>query len=310
MYELSDLEILSLYDTNIPRGLPPEIGRLEKLRAIDLGYNSSSARWDPALFRIPTLEVVLGLGGDEPPPDLFARPARPLRILDMGSWRQPGPKAARELRLEAAIYPDGFLTSDDMARMPLRFLWTSKATLPEGHPLETLGFDGDELPRWVAGLPALRHLHLSVKRLPDWLPELSGLETLVVHTYRADADALRPLERMRALRRLGLVAKETKHLPLDLSGLDLLELLAIHGPDRWADMPRGIPGLPALRRFFARMVSAGEDAKVNRAVPSAIVDGSMVRQWNPFDLYGALSRPGSAERLLAKFRNEHWLDDF
>ncbi|MFO0642604.1 MAG: hypothetical protein U0183_25460 [Polyangiaceae bacterium] len=267
VYELSDLEILSLYDTNIPRGLPPEIGRLEKLRAIDLGYNSSSARWDPALFRIPTLEVVLGPSADEPPPDLFARPARPLRILDMGSWRQPGPKAARELRLEAAIYPDWLLTSDDIARMPLRFLWTSKLTLPEGNPLETLGFDGDELPRWVAGLPALRHLHLSVKRLPDWLPELSGLETLVVRTYKADADALRPLERMRSLRRLGLFAVDTEELPLDLSGLELLELLAIRGPLRWADMPRGIPGLPALRRFFSSMPTSDEDAKVEAPSP-------------------------------------------
>ena len=220
------------------------------------------------------------------------------------------PKAARELRLEAAIYPDWLLTSDDIARMPLRFLWTTKLTLPAGNPLETLGFNGDELPRWVAGLPALRHLHLSVKRLPDWLPELSGLETLVVHTYRADADALRPLERMRALRRLGLFAFDTIALPLDLSCLERLELLAIYGPLRWADMPRGIPGLPALRRFFSRILTSGEDAKVERAVPSAIVDGNMVRHWNPFDLYGALSRPGSAERLLAKFRNEHWLDDF
>ena len=307
VYELSDLEILSLYDTNIPRGLPPEVERLEKLRAIDLGYNSSSARWDPALFRIPSLETVLGVHGDEPPADLLARP---LRVLDMGSWRRPGPKAARELRLEAAIYPDWFLTSDDIARMPLRFLWTTKLTLPEGNPLETLGFNGDELPRWVTGLPALRHLHLSVKRLPNWLPELSGLETLVVHTYRVDADALRPLEGMRSLRRLGLFATETKALPLDLSELERLELLAVYGPNCWADMPRGIPGLPALRRFFTRMRSANEDAKVARAVPSTIVDGSVIRGWNPFDLYGALSPLGSAERLLAMFRNEHWLDDF
>jgi hypothetical protein len=308
VYELADLEILSLYDTSLPRGLPADIGRLGKLRAIDLGWNSSSATWDPALFRIPSLEVVLGVGGDEPPPDLLARP---LSILDMGAWRRPGPKAARELRLEAAIYPDGLLTSEDVARMPLRFLWTSKIALPEGNPLETLALGGDEPPRWIAGLPALRHLHLSVKRLPDWLPELSGLETLVVHTHRATADALRPLERMSSLRRLGLFAHDTASLPLDLSGLERLELLAIsNGPKRWADMPRGIATLPALRRFFTWMVGgAGENAKAKRDVAATVIDGNVLRLWNPFDLYGALSPPGSAARLLARFRNEHWLDD-
>ncbi|HRG96678.1 MAG TPA: hypothetical protein PLR99_10535 [Polyangiaceae bacterium] len=307
VYELADLEILSLYDTSLPRGLPADIGRLGKLRAIDLGWNSSSATWDPALFRIPSLEVVLGVGGDEPPPDLLARP---LSILDMGAWRRPGPKAARELRLEAAIYPDGLLTSEDVARMPLRFLWTSKIALPEGNPLETLALGGDEPPRWIAGLPALRHLHLSVKRLPDWLPELSGLETLVVHTHRATADALRPLERMSSLRRLGLFAHDTASLPLDLSGLERLELLAIsNGPKRWADMPRGIATLPALRRFFTSMLGAGEDAKAKRDVAATVIDGNVLRLWNPFDLYGALSPPGSAARLLARFRNEHWLDD-
>ena len=307
VYELADLEILSLYDTSLPRGLPPDIGRLGKLRAIDLGWNSSSATWDPALFRIPSLEVVLGVGGDEPPPDLLARP---LSILDMGAWRRPGPKAARELRLEAAIYPDWLLTSEDVARMPLRFLWTSKIALPEGNPLETLALDGDEPPRWIAGLPALRHLHLSVKRLPDWLHELSGLETLVVHTHRATADALRPLERMSSLRRLGLFAHDTASLPLDLSGLERLELLAIsNGPKRWADMPRGIATLPALRRFFTSMLGAGEEAKAKRDVAATVIDGNVLRLWNPFDLYGALSPPGSAARLLARFRNEHWLDD-
>jgi len=307
VYELADLEILSLYDTNIPRGLSPEIGRLARLRAIDLGYNSSSATWDPALFRIPTLEVVLGLHGDDPPPDLLARP---LRVLDMGSWRRAGPKAARELRLEAAIYPDWLLTSEDVARMPLRFLWTSKIALPEGNPLEMLALDGEEPPRWVAGLPALRHLHLSVKRLPEWLPELSGLETLFVHTHGADADALRPLERMRSLRRLGLFAHGTAELSLDLSGLERLELLAIGSEaKRWADMPRGIATLPALRRFFTWLPGAEGKAEAERAVPSTIVDGNVLRLWNPFDLHGALSPRGSPERLLARFRNEHWLDD-
>lgn len=307
VFELVDLEILSLYDVGLPRGLPADVGRLTKLRAIDVGYDSPSATWDPALFRLPALEVVLGVGGDEPPLELLARP---LRALDMGAWRRPGPARARELRLEAAIFPDWLMTSEDVARMPLRFLWTRAVVLPEGNPLEMLAYDGDELPRWVAGLPALRHLHVDVKRLPEWLPELTSLETLIVHTHRADADALRPIERMRSLRRLGLFAHDTPKLPLDLAGLERLELLAVTGPDRWADMPRGLEALPKLRRLFARLLGKGEDAVAKEAVPATVADGNVVRRWNPFDVYGALRPRSSAEHLLARFRNEHWLDDF
>lgn len=41
-----------------------------------------------------------------------------------------------------------------------------------------------------------------------------------------------------------------------------------------------------------------------------MIDGNVVRLWNAFDLYGALAPAGSPARLLARFRNEHWLDDF
>lgn len=309
VYAMRDLEVLSLYRCGLARGLGPDVARLSKLRGIDVGYNSSSATWDPALYELTALEMTLGLGGDTMPEALAK--SQSLRFLDAGSWRRRGPSAARDLPLEGLVYGDWIFSSEDIARMPLRYLETGALELPESHGLEALVWNGAVPPRWIAGLPKLRALYLDVETLPHWLPELHTVEALFVRTHAAtDIARLRPLEAMKNLRFLALFAGDTEALPLDFSALEELETLVVNtGPKAWKDMPRGIASLAKLKRFIGWVGDEQERAKMRKAVPNTTTNGNVVRTWEPFAALGAFAARGSLHRLLARFKTEEWLDD-
>jgi hypothetical protein len=124
-------------------------------------------------------------------------------------------------------------------------------------------------------------------------------------------ERFRVLEKLERVRLLVLCPDDAKKLALDLGALSALETLCISSAaiERFADLPRGLAGLPRLRRFFHDGVDADrEEAKLMKALPFAKGDGNVFRILEPLAFWRAMGERSTPAWYLARFSTSHWAD--